>query len=75
MLTPNDFTDLAEVEARLIAFERGYEQTARPFEWKFTRAGRGVEDSAPGRYQILHTPIIVLALADLLGTNDEYRKP
>lgn len=29
---------LAEVEARLIAFERRYEQTATPFEWKFARA-------------------------------------
>ena len=38
VLTPNDFTDLAEVEARLLAFERRYEQTAAPFEWKFTRS-------------------------------------
>ena len=37
VLTPNDFTDLAEVEHRLVAFERLYEQTAQPFEWKFTR--------------------------------------
>jgi hypothetical protein len=38
VLTPNDFTDLAEVESRLAAFERRYEQTADPFEWKFTRS-------------------------------------
>ncbi len=37
VLTPNDFTDLAEVEERLLAFERRYEQAAKPFEWKFTR--------------------------------------
>ena len=37
VLTPNDFVDLAEVESRLLAFERHYEQTADPFEWKFTR--------------------------------------
>jgi hypothetical protein len=37
-LTPNDFTDLAAVERRLLAFERRYEQAAKPFEWKFTRA-------------------------------------
>jgi hypothetical protein len=37
VLTPNDFADLAEIEARLAAFERRYEQTASPFEWKFTR--------------------------------------
>ena len=38
VLTPNDFTDLAEVESRLLAFERRYEQTAEPFEWNFTRS-------------------------------------
>jgi hypothetical protein len=38
VLTPNDFTDLGEVERRLLAFERRYEEAARPFEWKFTRA-------------------------------------
>jgi hypothetical protein len=38
VLTPNDFADLAEVESRLAAFERRYERTAVPFEWKFTRA-------------------------------------
>jgi hypothetical protein len=37
-LTPNDFTDLAAVQRRLLAFERRYEQAAKPFEWKFTRA-------------------------------------
>jgi hypothetical protein len=38
VLTPNDFADLAEVESRLAAFERRYEQTADPFEWRFTRS-------------------------------------
>ncbi len=38
VLTPNDFTDLAEVQARLLAFERRYEGLAKPFEWKFTRS-------------------------------------
>lgn len=28
VLTPNDFADLAEVESRLTALERRYEQTA-----------------------------------------------
>jgi hypothetical protein len=37
-LAPRDFAHLAEVEQRLIAFERHYEATAKPFEWKFTRA-------------------------------------
>jgi transposase len=38
VLAPNDFTDLAEVEARLLAFQRRYEQTAAPFDWNFTRS-------------------------------------
>lgn len=37
VLTPNDFADLAEVEQRLLEFERRYEEKATPFEWKFTR--------------------------------------
>jgi hypothetical protein len=35
---PNDFTDLAEVEHRLPGFQRRYEQTAIPSDWRFTRA-------------------------------------
>lgn len=38
MLTPNDFHDLAEVRQRLLGFQRRYEQTAEPFDWRFTRA-------------------------------------
>lgn len=37
VLTPSDFVDLAEIESRLAAFERHYEQVASPFEWRFTR--------------------------------------
>jgi DDE superfamily endonuclease len=37
VLQPNDFSDLAAVEARLLTFARHYEQVAQPFEWKFTR--------------------------------------
>jgi hypothetical protein len=35
---PNDFIDLAEVERRLLGFQRRYEQTAVSFDWRFTRA-------------------------------------
>jgi DDE superfamily endonuclease len=38
VLNPNDFTDLSEVAHRLLAFQRRYEQTAVPFDWRFTRA-------------------------------------
>jgi hypothetical protein len=37
LLTPNDFSSLAEVEDRLLAFQTRYEQTAHPFKWTFTR--------------------------------------
>jgi transposase len=38
VLTPNDFPDLAEVERRLLGFQRRYQQTAVPFDWRFTRS-------------------------------------
>ena len=38
VLTPNDFASLSEIPVRLEAFERRYERTAAPFEWKFTRS-------------------------------------
>ena len=38
VLTPNDFADLDQLEQHLLGFGRRYEQIARPFEWKFTRA-------------------------------------
>jgi hypothetical protein len=38
VLTPNDFTDLVEVEQRLLGFQRRYQQTAMPLDWRFTRA-------------------------------------
>jgi len=37
VVSPNDFTDLAKVEQRLTDFEKRYNQTAKPFRWKFTR--------------------------------------
>jgi hypothetical protein len=37
VLTPNDFTSLEEIQACLLAFEACYEDSATPFEWKFTR--------------------------------------
>ena len=36
VLSPNDFTDLDAITDRLSAFETRYNQTARPFKWKFT---------------------------------------
>ncbi len=36
VLSPNDFTDLAAVEQRLLAFEDRYNATAIPFKWKYT---------------------------------------
>jgi transposase len=39
VLTPNDFTGLDQIRDRLAAFETRYNAIARPFTWKFTRAG------------------------------------
>jgi transposase len=36
VVSPNDFTDLSEVENRLRSFEDRYNATAQPFQWKFT---------------------------------------
>jgi hypothetical protein len=38
VLTPNDFPAPAEVAQRVLGFQARYEEMARPFEWKFTRA-------------------------------------
>jgi transposase len=38
VLTPNDFTDLAELQQRLLGFQQHYQQTAAPFGWRYTRA-------------------------------------
>ena len=37
VLTPNDFEDLEELEARILAFQSLYETMAKPFKWKFSR--------------------------------------
>ena len=37
VVTPNDFYDLADVEARLAAFEDHYNLAARPFNWRYTK--------------------------------------
>jgi transposase len=38
VVTPNDFTDLDQVQYRLADFECRYNHTAKPFRWKFTPA-------------------------------------
>jgi hypothetical protein len=38
VLTPNDFTDLVEVQQRLLGFQHRYQQTAAPFDWRYTRS-------------------------------------
>jgi transposase len=38
LLTPDDFGDLDSLAEQILAFERHYNATARPFDWKFTRA-------------------------------------
>jgi DDE superfamily endonuclease len=38
VLSPNDFTDLAEVERCLLGFQHRYNQAAIPFDWRSTRS-------------------------------------
>jgi hypothetical protein len=37
LLTPDDFEGLDELAAQILAFEKHYNSTARPFGWRFTR--------------------------------------
>jgi hypothetical protein len=37
VIRPADFADLAALADRLERFEGRYNQTARPFDWRFTR--------------------------------------
>jgi DDE superfamily endonuclease len=37
VVSPNDFTDLDQITARLAAFEQRYNNLAEPFDWRFTR--------------------------------------
>ena len=37
LLTPNDFSSLAQLENSLLTFQQHYEEIAMPFQWKFTR--------------------------------------
>jgi hypothetical protein len=38
ILTPNDFAGLDQLAERLLDFQSYWESTAKPFEWKFTKA-------------------------------------
>jgi hypothetical protein len=38
LLTPNDFANLAALRDQLMRFQQHYQQSAKPFEWTFTRA-------------------------------------
>jgi hypothetical protein len=38
LLTPNDFASLAALRRQLMRFQQHYQQSAKPFEWTFTRA-------------------------------------
>ena len=38
VLTPNDFSSLTAVKNRLLSFQERYEQSAKPFQWTFTRS-------------------------------------
>jgi hypothetical protein len=37
LLVPDDFADLSTLASQILAFEKRYNASAQPFEWKFTR--------------------------------------
>ena len=37
VVSPNDFSDLDQITARLAAFEKRYNAVGEPFDWRFTR--------------------------------------
>jgi hypothetical protein len=51
---PNDFTDLAEVEQRLLGFQDRYEQAAEPSDWALHPFGPGPTPAPPGRNRAAH---------------------
>jgi transposase len=56
-LSPNDFTDLDAIIDRLNAFETRYNQTARPFKWKFTTTDLDELLTRLDNHQSEHNPI------------------
>jgi transposase len=56
-LTPNDFASLDELSGTLLAFTSRYNQTARPFNWKFTAADlAGLLERISAREQAAQQP-------------------
>jgi hypothetical protein len=56
-LSPNDFTDLDVIIDRLNTFEIRYNQTARPFKWKFTTTDLDGLLTRLDNHQSEHNPI------------------
>ncbi|WP_425247161.1 IS630 family transposase [Streptomyces sp. NEAU-NA10] len=63
VVSPNDFTDLTEVEDRLRAFEDRYNATAQPFQWKFTTSDLDDLLARLDRYTADHQEEASVALA------------
>ena len=56
VVSPNDFASLGELSDTLLAFISRYNQTARPFNWKFTASDlRDLMDRI-SRHEQQHTP-------------------
>ena len=75
-LSPNDFTDLTEVETRLASFEQRFNATAAPFNWKF--AADDLDDllTRIDRHERAHQPDTApIKHAAWLPTNFRSRPP
>ena len=55
LLTPDDFEDLDELAAQILAFEKHYNAAARPFGWKFTRTDLNPSWHASGNTTGMHS--------------------
>ena len=56
VVTPNDFASLGELSATLLSFVARFNQTARPFSWKFTAADLNDLMDRISRHEQQHAP-------------------
>ena len=60
VISPNDFASTSQLAATLLAFTARYNQTARPFNWKYTAADLAATlDKISARQQPAKPPAIL----------------
>jgi transposase len=56
-ISPNDFPDLDDLAARVLAFQDRYNTTASPFDWTYTRADLNAFLKRLDKYEPLASPL------------------